>query len=60
MWSHIQELYDKVTSIAIASEGIYLLPKLKLEHIALSSYSCMRVNFAAQVSSCMYCAFLLL
>lgn len=60
MWSHIQELYDKVTSTAIASQGISLLPKLEQEHIALSSYSRMRVDLTAQVSSYMYCNFLLL
>ena len=31
------------------SKGISLLPKLKSEHINLTSYSCMRVGLAAQV-----------
>ena len=49
-WRHIQDLYEKVTNTAIASNGISLLPKLKQEHINLTSYSRMRVDLAAQVS----------
>ena len=48
-WRHIKELYEKITSTAIASHGISLVPKLKQEHINLTSYSCMRVDLAAQV-----------
>lgn len=49
-WCHIQELYHKITSTAISSNGITLVPKLKQEHISLTSYSRMRVDLAAQVS----------
>ena len=49
-WSHIQELYEKISNTAIASHGISLLPKLKQEHVVLTSYSRMRVDLAAQVS----------
>ena len=48
-WRHIQELFEKITNTAIASSGISLVPKLKQEHISLTSYSRMRVDLAAQV-----------
>ena len=33
--------------------GLSLLPKIKLEHIQLTSFSKMRVDFAAQVCTCL-------
>jgi hypothetical protein len=48
-WCHIQDLYEKITNTAIASNGISLVPKLKQEHTSLTSYSRMRVDLAAQV-----------
>lgn len=59
-WSHIQELYEKISSTAIASHGISLLPKLKQEHIVLTSYSRMRVDLAAQVSLTILVVFIIL
>ena len=49
-WCHMKELYEKITNVSIASNGISILPKLKQEHINLTSYSRMRVDLAAQVS----------
>ena len=46
-WCHMKELYEKITN---TSNGISILPKLKQEHINLTSYSRMRVDLAAQVS----------
>ena len=48
-WKHIQDLYEKMNQMAVQSKGLSLLPKLKLEHIELTSYSRMRVDLAAQV-----------
>lgn len=48
-WQHVVELVDKISSTAIASGGLSLVPKLKQEHINLTSYSRMRVDLAAQV-----------
>ena len=45
-WKHIRDLYQKFRSMA---PGISLVPKLKMEHIELSSFSRMRVDLAAQV-----------
>ena len=53
-WDHLRELFEKVSGTAIASKGITLLPKLKMEHICLTSYSRMCVDLAAQVSKYKY------
>ncbi len=49
LWQHIKDLYEKVKEMAVASNGLTLLPKLTYEHIYLTSYSKMRVDLAAQV-----------
>ena len=49
-WSHLVDLYERNRSHD--SPGLALLPKLKYEHIQLTSYSKMRVDLAAQVSVC--------
>ena len=43
----ISEIFLSKTATA---SGLHLLPKLKLEHVQLTSFSRMRVNLAAQVS----------
>ena len=48
IWSHLVNLYNAKTATIC---GITLLPKLKLEHIQLTSFSRMKVNLVAQVSS---------
>ena len=48
-WKHLQELHDKLSSMAVQSSGLTLIPKLKREHLHLTSFSRMRVDLAAQV-----------
>ena len=45
-WSHLTELYHRDTSPGM---GIRIVPKLKFEHISLTSFSKMHVDLAAQV-----------
>lgn len=45
-WSHLTELYHRDTSPGM---GIRIVPKLKFEHISLTSFSKMLVDLAAQV-----------
>ena len=49
-WQHLQKLYDAKTAMSSRSSGLYLLQKLKQEHVNLTSFSRMRVDLAAQVS----------
>lgn len=51
-WEQMCALVEKQTSMASASHGISLIPKLKLEHVKLTSFSKMRVDLAAQVRIC--------
>ena len=51
-WRHLQELYERDIQ---GGMGLRLLPKLKYEHIHLSSFSKMRVDLAAQVSVACTC-----
>ena len=50
LWEHIRDLHEKLRGMAVQSGGLSLAPKLKLEHINLTSYSRMRVDLAAQVT----------
>jgi len=45
-WQHLRDLYTKVHG----DTGLTLLPKLKYEHVNLTSFSKMRVDLAAQVN----------
>ena len=47
-WSHLMELYHRNRAQADDTR-LALLPKLKFEHIHLTSFSKMRVDLAAQV-----------
>ncbi|KAL5510548.1 hypothetical protein EMCRGX_G006110 [Ephydatia muelleri] len=47
-WDHLKELYMKNRSQG-DDAGLSLVPKLKYEHLLLTSYSKMRVDLAAQV-----------
>ena len=47
-WSHIVALYQRNGG---AATGLNMLPKLKYEHVYLTSHSKMRVDLAAQVST---------
>ena len=44
-WKHIRELYDKCR--LTTDRSLAILPRLKLEHIELTSYSRMRVDLAS-------------
>ena len=44
---HLQDLYKKLSGMAVQSKGLSLVPKLKSEHINLTSFSRMRVDLAA-------------
>ena len=48
LWSHLVKLYYQ--NRPKLTPGLALLPKLKFEHINLTSYSKLRVDLAAQVS----------
>ena len=45
-WQHLVDLYEEDT---LKEEGTCLIPKIKFEHIKLTSFSKMRVDLAAQV-----------
>ena len=49
-WKQLQELYEKLSGMTVRSLGLSLVPKLKREHVWLTSFSRMRVDLAAQVS----------
>ena len=50
-WRHLVDLYERIQNTSVASQGLCILPKLRLEHVKLTSFSRMRVDLAAQVSS---------
>lgn len=49
-WKLVVELYQCNTGAYTATPGLSLVPKIKYEHIYLTSFSKMRVDLAAQVS----------
>ena len=48
-WRQLWEIYERLSTMAIQSKGVTLAPKLKLEHLKLTSYSRMRVDLATQI-----------
>ena len=50
-WKHLRDLYHKFHSMAMQSAGLSLVPKLKMEHTELTSFSQMWVDLFAQVST---------
>uniref|UniRef100_A0A1X7UPC8 Uncharacterized protein n=1 Tax=Amphimedon queenslandica TaxID=400682 RepID=A0A1X7UPC8_AMPQE len=48
LWQHLVELYE---CNRCGTDGLVLIPKLKYEHIVLTSFSKMRVDLAAQALS---------
>ena len=48
-WKQLQDLYEKLSGMSVQSHGLSLVPKLKREHVYLTSFSRMRVDLAAQV-----------
>ena len=49
LWDHLKDLYKKDGGAHRNAAGLRLVPKLKYEHVFLTSYSKMRVDLAAQV-----------
>lgn len=47
MWQHLIDLYEKDHG---KGSGLSMVPKLKFEHLYLTSFSKMRVDLAAQVN----------
>ena len=54
LWDHLEDLYKKDGVAHRNAAGLRLVPKLKYEHVFLTSYSKMRVDLAAQVCTCIY------
>ena len=52
-WRHLELLYDTKLAMSARSSGLYLIQRLKQEHINLTSFSQMRVDLAVQVRTCM-------
>lgn len=50
LWKHLQDLYHRDSGAQRSGGGLSLVPKLKYEHIYLTSFSKIRVDLAAQVS----------
>ena len=49
-WKLIVELYERKAGMCTDTPGLSIVPKIKYEHIHLTSFSKMRVDLAAQVS----------
>ena len=49
-WKHLQDLYAGGSGASKEAPGLSIVPKLKYEHIFLTSFSKMCVDLAAQVS----------
>lgn len=54
-WEHLAALYKRDSGAVREAPGLSLVPKLKWEHIHLTSFSKMRVDLAAQVSKLNSC-----
>jgi hypothetical protein len=50
-WEHLKQLYYQDSGAQRTAGGLSLVPKLKQEHIVLTSFSKMRVDLAVQVRS---------
>ena len=48
-WKHVVDLYMRANNPLKDSPGLTIVPKLKYEHISLTSFSKMCVDLAAQV-----------
>ncbi len=48
-WQHLVDLYQADSGARRDAPGLSMVPKLKYEHIHLTSFSKMRVDLAAQV-----------
>jgi hypothetical protein len=50
-WGHLEKLYENDKGADRQAPGLAVVPKLKYEHLHLTSFSKMRVDLAAQVLS---------
>ena len=50
-WKHLMKLYTTAQDPSKHASGLSILPKLKYEHVYLTSFSKMHVDPAAQVST---------
>ena len=48
-WRHLEKLYQNDKGADRQAPGLAMVPKLKYEHLHLTSFSKMRVDLAAQV-----------
>ena len=49
-WDYIAKLYEKNVGAITEIPGLLMVPKLKYEHIKLTSFSKIRVDLAAEVT----------
>ena len=49
LWQHLKNLYQSDGGAMRDAAGLAMVPKLKYEHVNLTSFSKMRVDLAAQV-----------
>ena len=49
-WDYIVRLYERNVGAITKTPGLSMVPKLKYEHIKLTSFSKMRVDLAAEVT----------
>lgn len=50
-WDYIIKLYERNVGAITETPGLSMVPKLKYEHIKLTSFSKMRVDLAAEVTN---------
>ena len=53
-WKFVVQLYKRNAGMCTDTPGLSIVPKIKYEHIYLTSFSKMRVDLAAQVSVYMH------
>ena len=53
-WKYILDLYLRNTGQITETPGLSLVPKIKYEHVYLTSFSKMRVDLAAEVCMAFY------
>ena len=56
-WQHLMQLYHGGLGAKRNAGGLSLIPKLKYEHLYLTSFSKMRVDLAAQVKYSLFIFF---
>ena len=59
-WDLVVQLYKRNAGSITSTPGMMVVPKIKYEHVYLTNFSKMRVDLAAQVSTCIFCSCVLL